>query len=324
MGLETGTTIADLVATNPTAADPRSEGDDHIRLIKAVLKNDVISKSAGTDGNLKFTGTGNRITGDFNNATPANRVAFQASTAGDTFVSAITNGGVASSGFFAYNEPSLANSQWCGFAQLATESRIWSSYTGTPTLGTYLPMTFYTGGAERMRIDTSGNVKLSSANPLLFSDGPIGIQSGGTSSIKIYTAGGTERFAWDNTGNSLHTTAGGGLGYGTGAGGTVTQTTSKSTAVTLNKPCGKITMNNAALAAGATVTFLFNNSLATQNDNLTVTIDGGTVAGATAYNVWATTAGGGGIYVVCLKNISAGSLSEAVAINFALGRNATA
>jgi hypothetical protein len=39
MGLETGTYIADLVPTNPTSLDPRSEGDDHLRLIKEVLQN---------------------------------------------------------------------------------------------------------------------------------------------------------------------------------------------------------------------------------------------------------------------------------------------
>lgn len=38
MGLETGTTIADLVAANPTAEDKRRFGDDHLRLIKLVLK----------------------------------------------------------------------------------------------------------------------------------------------------------------------------------------------------------------------------------------------------------------------------------------------
>src|SRR5882672_9299987 len=37
------------------------------------------------------------------------------------------------------------------------------------------------------------------------------------------------------------------LGYATGAGGAVTQATDKSTAVTLNKICGAITMNGAAL-----------------------------------------------------------------------------
>lgn len=39
MALETGTTIDELVATNPTASDPAGQGDDHLRLIKAVLKN---------------------------------------------------------------------------------------------------------------------------------------------------------------------------------------------------------------------------------------------------------------------------------------------
>lgn len=39
MGLETGTYIDSLVVTNPLLNDPRSEGDDHLRLIKSTLKN---------------------------------------------------------------------------------------------------------------------------------------------------------------------------------------------------------------------------------------------------------------------------------------------
>ena len=38
MALETGSYINDLVITNPVAADPKSQGDDHIRLIKSALK----------------------------------------------------------------------------------------------------------------------------------------------------------------------------------------------------------------------------------------------------------------------------------------------
>jgi len=38
MALETGTTLASLVAANPTSIDPVSQGDDHLRLIKDVLK----------------------------------------------------------------------------------------------------------------------------------------------------------------------------------------------------------------------------------------------------------------------------------------------
>jgi hypothetical protein len=38
VALETGTYIDDLVATNPTGSDPKSEGDDHIRLLKSTIK----------------------------------------------------------------------------------------------------------------------------------------------------------------------------------------------------------------------------------------------------------------------------------------------
>jgi len=38
MGLETATYISQLVATNPTASDPVSQGDDHLQLIKSVLQ----------------------------------------------------------------------------------------------------------------------------------------------------------------------------------------------------------------------------------------------------------------------------------------------
>ena len=62
----------------------------------------------------------------------------------------------------------------------------------------------------------------------------------------------TERARIDSSGNVLVTNPAG-LGYGTGSGGTVTQATSKSTTVVLNKPTGQITMNGAALASGAVV-----------------------------------------------------------------------
>lgn len=38
MPLETGSSIADLVVTNPTPGDPKQRGDDHLRLIKSILK----------------------------------------------------------------------------------------------------------------------------------------------------------------------------------------------------------------------------------------------------------------------------------------------
>lgn len=38
MALETGTYISDLVTTNPAASDAKSQGDDHLRLLKSTLK----------------------------------------------------------------------------------------------------------------------------------------------------------------------------------------------------------------------------------------------------------------------------------------------
>jgi hypothetical protein len=45
------------------------------------------------------------------------------------------------------------------------------------------------------------------------------------------------------------------IGYTAAAQGTVTQATSKSTAVTLNKPAGRITMDAASLATATNATF---------------------------------------------------------------------
>jgi len=109
------------------------------------------------------------------------------------------------------------------------------------------------------------------------------------------------------------------LGYTTDAQGTVTQATSKSTGVTLNKSAGQITLNNAALAASTNVAFTLTNSLISANDVLIVNVAGGAATAGT-YNVFTSTLGAGSATIV-LRNISAGSLSEAVVVNFALIHN---
>jgi hypothetical protein len=136
----------------------------------------------------------------------------------------------------------------------------------------------------------------------------------------VFGTNSAERMRIDSSGNVLVTSAAG-LGYGTGSGGTVTQATSKSTNVTLNKPTGQITMNNAALLPATQVGFTLNNSLLTINDVVVVNIDGfsGT---SDAYNVWAAPITGG--TYIFVKNISAGSLSEAIRIHFAIIKGATA
>ncbi len=104
------------------------------------------------------------------------------------------------------------------------------------------------------------------------------------------------------------------LGYTSSAQGQVTQLTSKSTAVTLNKSAGQITMNNAALAGTTNVAFTLNNSLISANDVLVVNVAGGNATAGT-YNVFTSTLTAGSATIV-LRNISGGSLSEAVVLNF--------
>jgi hypothetical protein len=105
------------------------------------------------------------------------------------------------------------------------------------------------------------------------------------------------------------------LGYTAAAQGTVTQATSKSTGVTLNKSAGQITLNAASLAATTTVTFTLTNSLLSANDIVILSIASGGTAGA--YNAYVSGLASGSV-VLALRNVTAGALAEAVVLNFAI------
>lgn len=132
----------------------------------------------------------------------------------------------------------------------------------------------------------------------------------------IFTNNAAERMRIDSSGNVLVTNVAG-LGYGTGSGGTVTQATSKTTGVTLNKPTGQITTNNAALAAGASVQFIMTNSLVAAGD-LVIAHCGNNAN----YAVQVLTTLSTQVYIR-YTNITGGSLSEAFIINFAVIKGAT-
>jgi len=105
------------------------------------------------------------------------------------------------------------------------------------------------------------------------------------------------------------------FGYGTGAGGVVTQLTSKATGVTINKLSGAITTHNAALAAAAEVKFTVTNNQVAATDVPVVAIKSGGTSGAYDVSVGAVAAGS---FDIVLANQSTGSLSQAVVINFAI------
>jgi hypothetical protein len=108
------------------------------------------------------------------------------------------------------------------------------------------------------------------------------------------------------------------LGYTAEAQGTVTQGNSsgKATAVTLNKPAGRITMDGASLNTATNATFTLNNSFISANDTVVLTISGGQATPG-SYNVFANALAAGSVSI-SLRNISGGTLSEAVVINFAI------
>jgi hypothetical protein len=122
--------------------------------------------------------------------------------------------------------------------------------------------------------------------------------------------------------NNAGAVAGGNLGYNATTGvfgylsgtGAITQATNKATAVTLDSPSGQITLNGAALAADTTVSFTLTNSSITANDVLILNHLSAGTAGSYLLNAQAAD----GSASINVRNITAGSLSEAIVIGFAV------
>lgn len=338
----------------------------------------VASWSSTINGDLNFGGTGRRITGDFSNATNANRTMFQTNVAnGDTAIAAAPSGTSRASQFNLECDSAVANG--ASFQIIASETngdaRLQSGIRGT---GSYLPMTFYTGGSERLRVNTDGSVSI--GNPAskgkltalsTFGNGnsapniavtPIGSANGEKSGIAFYSTFGTttdysprksadiwssfnggawgterlsfgvgnnaagndtsavtiERLAIDGSGNVL-VTGSGGLGYGVGSGGTATQPTSLTTAVTLNKPAGRITMFS-GLAASQDVVFVVNNTVVKATDNVVLTMQ---MAALQAYSVEADIPSDGQ-FRIRVRNLTASANATAPVIGFAILKGAIA
>lgn len=148
--------------------------------------------------------------------------------------------------------------------------------------------------------------------------GLFGMRTEGAYPIVFYTNGANERLRIDSSGNTLVTNPAL-LGYGTGSGGTVTQATNKGTAVTLNKPTGQITTNNAALASGAIAQFTVNNSLVSATDTVIANY-----SNTPAFYNLEITGAFAGAFNVLITNQSGASRSDALVINFAVIKGATA
>jgi hypothetical protein len=145
------------------------------------------------------------------------------------------------------------------------------------------------------------------ARTITFPDatGTVGLVAGSTGQL-VFNLDGAY------SGGPLYDNTKGTLGYNIG--GAVTQETSKSTGVTLNGASGRITLNAAALDTATTVSFTLTNTSITANDLLLLNHVSGGTAGAYTVNGQA----GAGTASINVRNVTAGSLSEAIVIGFAV------
>ena len=178
----------------------------------------------------------------------------------------------------------------------------------------------WTNGASNtlLRKTSTGSVEFSTLNSILQA-APIDLGSQpltttGTATVGSLTSTGAISAAAITSSSTIFANGNSSkIGYNTGAGGTITQGAgAKTNAITLNRPTGIIITDNAALAANTAVTFNLSNSVIDSTDIVLVShISGGTLC---SYNFAVAPATGNAN--VTIRNITAGSLSEALSLRF--------
>ena len=103
-------------------------------------------------------------------------------------------------------------------------------------------------------------------------------------------------------------------------GGTVTQATSKSTGATLSTNSGQITMDDANLADDTEISFVVTNTNVAATD--VIIANHGSAGTMGAYVVQASNIGSG-TFEISVKNVSGGTLGEAIVINFVVIKGAS-
>ena len=166
-------------------------------------------------------------------------------------------------------------------------------------------------------IQLNGDTTVAATRKLTLGSALVLGATGGSSRVALQntTAGSSTAFVsgtLNSNGSILLAGASSGLGFTTGAGGSVTQDTSKSTAVELNFPTGTITMHNQSLNANSSIQFPFSNSRMTTNDMILLQHNSGGTIGA--YIILASPISGGA--TITVRNISAGPLAEAIVLRF--------
>jgi hypothetical protein len=155
--------------------------------------------------------------------------------------------------------------------------------------------------------------------PAAVSVGTTGIQ-GYVANVITFGATGTYRFAFSSADSGttiaiydlnrpLLANAGTGIGYATGAGGTVTQATSRTTGVTLSKRSGAITLFTAA-GTSAYTSFTVTNTLVSATDVIIVNQKSGT----NIYETFVSAVANGSFRITF--SAASGTASDAPVFNF--------
>lgn len=99
-----------------------------------------------------------------------------------------------------------------------------------------------------------------------------------------------------------------GIGYATGAGGTVTQATSRTTGVTLNKICGEIVLVAGTIAGHEADKFVLTNSAIAATDTVVVNIKSGVAAATAQYYTANVVSVGAGSCTISVGNLDNGTV----------------
>ena len=168
-----------------------------------------INSSAVTiNEDLILAGVGNRILGDFSNATNSNRCLIQTSTLNsNTIIGAIPNGTGSISAYRAYNSSDANNSMSIALTSTAASCGISSAIVGS---GTYQPMTIANGGVTALTVSTAGlvsfsnNIALQTTAPNSGVDGYLGYTVLLTGNVAINTPATNTPKSVNSTGLSLN------------------------------------------------------------------------------------------------------------------------
>jgi hypothetical protein len=293
-------------------------------LTGATLNSTVVTSSLTSVGTL----TGLTVTGSITANTNTNNQSYTTNGTGSV---TITSGATGNINNMNIGGTTAAQGNFTTLAASSTVSGLgFSTYLASPpaiggtaaAAGTFTALTGTSLTATgTIAINTTSNNQSYTTS----GTATITMTSGGTGYIDNiaigFTTASTGKFTTLVGTTSVLTSGTGGIGYSTGAGGSVVQGTSRTTSVTLNKPTGQITMISGSIPANTTQSFVLTNSCISSTDIVHVQhISAGTLG---LYSI--TAAPGNGSATIYLRNNTGSATpTEAPQLQFVVVKAVTA